>query len=405
MSPVFSVYAHRMGPNTLFDKSFLQGLSLDESVWFDRFYSPVIAPLFFVETLADLAKAPREGRSAEDEVAIIASKTPEWSGTPCYYHQHLCVYDLLGHPAPMTGQVPVAGASRVMKDGKIGAVINYPPEAKAFSRWQARRFLEIEQTFAHVWRERVQGVDLEGLRAAMKSVGVGPKACKSLADARRLAEWTTTGMTKSGGRFEAALDVLGIPSGPREEIKARWKYMGKPAFRHFAPYAAHVLAVEAFFAIAIGAHHIAAERASNKVDIAYLFYLPFCHIFVSSDRLHRACAPEFLRPDQMFAWGPDLKADLGAINDHFAALPEEQRSQPLYKLARSLPDELRGLTRDLSARYAPGNLSPEHEIDLSQMKPEGMAKLAAHVRSWTDAGLTPHGRPYRRKVLESISRA
>ena len=48
-----------MGPIALFDKSFLQSLSVDESVWFDHFFLPVVSPLFFVETLADLAKAPR----------------------------------------------------------------------------------------------------------------------------------------------------------------------------------------------------------------------------------------------------------------------------------------------------------------------------------------------------------
>ena len=57
---------------------------VDEAVWFDHFYNAVICPLFFAETLADLAKVPREGKSSQEEVAIIASKTPEWSGTPCY---------------------------------------------------------------------------------------------------------------------------------------------------------------------------------------------------------------------------------------------------------------------------------------------------------------------------------
>ena len=36
-----------MGPITLFDKSFLQAISLDEAVWFDRF----VCPVFYVETL------------------------------------------------------------------------------------------------------------------------------------------------------------------------------------------------------------------------------------------------------------------------------------------------------------------------------------------------------------------
>ena len=66
-----------MGPIALFDKSFLQSLSLDESVWFAHFFMPVVCPLFYVETLADLEKAVRAGRTPEQEVGIIARKFPE----------------------------------------------------------------------------------------------------------------------------------------------------------------------------------------------------------------------------------------------------------------------------------------------------------------------------------------
>jgi hypothetical protein len=61
-----------MGPITLFDKSFLQSLSVDESVWFDHFFLTNVCPLFYVETMADLEKSPQKGRAAEDEVRIIA---------------------------------------------------------------------------------------------------------------------------------------------------------------------------------------------------------------------------------------------------------------------------------------------------------------------------------------------
>lgn len=53
-----------MGPIALFDKSFLQSLTVDESVWFDHFFLPVVSPLFFVETLADLAKQRKDGGGA-----------------------------------------------------------------------------------------------------------------------------------------------------------------------------------------------------------------------------------------------------------------------------------------------------------------------------------------------------
>jgi hypothetical protein len=90
-----------MGPITLFDKSFLQSLSVDESVWFAHFFMPVVCPLFYVETLADLEKAVREGRTPEQEVGIIAAKFPDASAAPCANHAILAVNELLGMHVPM----------------------------------------------------------------------------------------------------------------------------------------------------------------------------------------------------------------------------------------------------------------------------------------------------------------
>jgi hypothetical protein len=70
------------GPIVIFDKSALQSFSVDESVLFDNFYLPVVTPLFFVETLADLDKKVREGQTPEQAVGIIAAKTPVMSGVP-----------------------------------------------------------------------------------------------------------------------------------------------------------------------------------------------------------------------------------------------------------------------------------------------------------------------------------
>jgi len=85
-----------MGPITLFDKSFLQSLSVDESVWFDNFFKVNISPLFYIETLADLAKEVSRGRTAEQIVCEIASKTPEMGGTPNVHSRDLLISNLLG---------------------------------------------------------------------------------------------------------------------------------------------------------------------------------------------------------------------------------------------------------------------------------------------------------------------
>jgi len=162
-----------LGPITLFDKSFLQSLSLDESVWFDHFFYSVICPIFYVETLADLEKALRNGRTPEQEVGYIADKSPEFHLNPCSYHQALCIGNLMGFDVPMNGQIPVTGGRYVKSDeGKRGVVFEHSPEAQAFSRWQEGKFLELEREFAKVWRRSVENLDLLAAASSIRAMGI-----------------------------------------------------------------------------------------------------------------------------------------------------------------------------------------------------------------------------------------
>lgn len=372
-----------MGPITLFDKSFLQALSTDESVWFDNFFYPVICPIFFVETMADLWKTPRPGKTAEDEVGIIAAKCPEMHGTPCYFHEELCLGNLAGHDVPMDGRIPRAGIRQVMRDGKVAGVAEVSEEAAAFQRWQRGLFYEVERNHASEWRRRVESTDLGIVEARMKQLGVNAKTCKTEADAVRFADQMVMGLSKTAERFSSALELLGIREDARSHIKNRWKKSQRPPLRIFAPYAAHVLRVELFFHIAIGASLIASTRASHKVDMAYLFYLPFCHVFTSADRLHRQCAPLFMRPNQEFVWGLDLKADLRRLNEHFQSLPEEVRAQGIYKFASRLPVESQGLIRELLQRHTPRVLAPSINVD--KLNQGAGKKLAEEIKKWDSA--------------------
>ena len=63
-----------MGPMIIFDKSTLQSLRPDEACWLDAFYLPIVAPLFYVETLGDLEKQVAKGRTPEQVVGNLAEK-------------------------------------------------------------------------------------------------------------------------------------------------------------------------------------------------------------------------------------------------------------------------------------------------------------------------------------------
>ena len=111
-----------MGPITLFDKSFLQSLSVDESVWFDHFFLANVCPLFYVETLGDLQKSVREGRTPQQEVRIIARKFPEKNGMPNVRHTHLCTLNLLGDSVQMDGKIYLPEGKLVKKGDKRGTM-------------------------------------------------------------------------------------------------------------------------------------------------------------------------------------------------------------------------------------------------------------------------------------------
>ena len=325
-----------MGPMTLFDKSFLQSLNVDESVWFDHFFLANVCPLFYGETLADLDKTVRDGRTPEQEVGIVADKFPEMHGFPCTFHRTLCIGELLGHPVPMTGRVPLSGGRRV--ESKVGRAAVFEPsaEADAFERWQRHEFLEIEHQYARAWRRQTAILDMASTSAVVKSLGISER-CKNLKQAKLFAAKAVHHRERPFVWISRALSLLDVPERLHQQTLKRWVQSGKPPLIDFAPYTAFVLEVEVFFQIALTSSLISSERASNRLDIAYLFYLPFCMMFVSNDRLHRRCAPLFLRPNQEFVWGPNLKVNLGQINTHFSKLPQEVKEEGVYSLDNDPP--------------------------------------------------------------------
>jgi len=379
-----------VGPIALFDKSFLQSLSIDESVWFDHFFLPVITPLFFVETLADLTKKRREGssRTPEDEVRVIAYKTPVLSGVPCVHHSQLCIANLMGYPSPHLGQVPLAGGRPVRSaDGKAGVVFEKSREAEAFSRWQHGQFRAVERDIASSWRKMLSELNLPEVARGMRALGITAQTCKSVEEAYRIATTLVHSREKLEQQLALLFAFVRIPNHLWTPIVQRWIRSGSPPLAEYANYAAHVLKVELFFQIALAANIISADRPSNRVDIAYLFYLPFCHIFVSGDKLHRRCAQSFLNQGQNFVWANDLKNDLARINHAFMAVPNERREEGLFKMAPYPPGDSSNLVVSLWKKHAPNaRQKPEHS---STTSPEAEQKLMEHLNSFAHAPSDP----------------
>ena len=393
-----------MGPIALFDKSFLQSLSVDESVWFDHYFLPVICPIFFVETLADLTKQQREGsnRKPEDEVRILADKTPVMSGAPCVHHMHLCIANLMGHSAPHLGQVPLAGGRPVRnKNGKTGVVFENSPEAESFSRWQRGQFYEVERDTASSWRAMLSNLNLAAVAKGMRSLGITPQTCKTVKEAFGIVTALVHSQANPSEQMNLLFNFVNIPVHLHGAILHRWESAGFPPLAQYAPFAAHVLAVELFFQIALAANLISSERASNRADIAYLFYLPFAHIFVSSDKLHQRCAPSIMKTNQDFLWGPDLKAALSQINHSLSNTSEFERQKGLHKLAPVPPGDDSNLVVAMVNRHAP-RLHGSRDLDMP-MEPEAERKLVEHLKSFSNCTVAPDVASIPSDELDSVA--
>jgi len=375
-----------MGPIALFDKSFLQSLSLDEAVFFDHFFLPVICPLFYVETLSDLEKHVREGRTPEQEVGIIADKAPEMSGYPCAYHVDLGTNALFGANIPLDARIPTVGGRPVKLDGKSGFVHEESPVAQAFRRWQEREFLAVERQFAHMWRTTLNNLDLVRIAAGIRAMGVTPATCRSLEDAKGIVD---VFLERDGAtavhQLNLALGLFEVSPEYDFHLFGRWATQGRTSLKGFAPYAAHVVAVELFFQIALGAGFIGTADANNRTDVGYLFYSPFCHLFVSSDNLHRRCAPHFLRDDQSFVWGPDLKADLNRLMSLYSARSEEEKEQGLMRLAPTPLADDHGLIAQLWDRHLLPAWRQRAAASPQPRDPEQDAQLVAHINRLAEA--------------------
>jgi hypothetical protein len=392
-----------MGPIALFDKSFLQSLTVDEAVWFDHFFMPVICPIFFVETLADLTKQPRAGstRTPQDEVRILADKSPVMSASPCVHHMHLAISNLLGHPAPQLGQVPVAGGRPVRnKDGKPGVVFENSPEAESFSRWQRSEFFEVERDTASAWRAMLANLNLPEVARGMRQLGITPKNCKSVREAYGIAMGLVHSRAEPEVQVGLLYSFLNVPPHLHGQILHRWSSADFPPLASYAPFAAHVLTVELFFQIALAANLISSERASNRADVAYLFYLPFCHLFVSGDKLHQRCAPPFLKKEQDFLWGPDLKAALTTINQQLSAATEVERQQGLHKLAPRPPGDASNL---VVAMWEKHFRMPKDRTLHKPFSAEAERKLVEQINAFAEAPEAPDVASIPADELESVA--
>ncbi|MDB5244532.1 MAG: hypothetical protein JWN18_402 [Parcubacteria group bacterium] len=366
-----------MGPVIIFDKSTLESLNPDEAVWLDQFYLSNITPLFFVETLADLEKDMRSGRSPEEVVGSLAYKTPDYSSKPNAHHRDLMSGELFGGAKlDLTyGRPHITGGKSVALGSGTGVLFEPSPEEEAFQRWQDHRFLELERYQAKQWRAALLGVNMELQYKVFQAFFPLGKP-KSLHDVKRFLNFYIESPDQEN-LLTFGLGMEGVTEAGRKEVLSRWSAEGKPRIQEFAPYFTYIFSIDFFFGLAIAADLIGRGRPSHKVDLAYLYYLPFCMVFTSNDKLHAELAPFFLRADQTFVPGRELKTDLAKLDQHYStSITPEQKEEGVVSFASRPPKSDEFITTRLWDKHM-GTKWREYEY---KMRPQPDSELLKKFR-------------------------
>ncbi len=369
-----------MGPILIFDKSALQCLNIEEACWLENFFITNIIPIFFVETLADLEKNIKDGRTPEQIVGNIAEKVPILGARPNVYHRYLIAGELLGESIPIKHrQIIISGGIPVATADKKGIFYKSSPEEESFGRWQSKEFLDLERETAKLWRLNLLNSVLKDYK--MFELAVRPK---SLSAVKQIVNNILTDESKKEAVLRSALDILGVPIFQQRKIIKCWEYQGQHLFKDFAPYSAYVFSVDLFFNIAVAANLISKDRPSNKIDMAYLYYLPFCTIFVSGDKLHAKVVPFFIESDQSFINAYDLKKDFKKLNDHYSKLPDKVTIQGVMKFAPRPPLDSDFLVTRLWDKHAGKNWRDEKSSNAVGVNPEIQKKLMEEIRQFKE---------------------
>jgi hypothetical protein len=338
-----------MGPMTIFDKSALQALSMDESVWFDAFFGANVVPVFYIETLADLEKEMAEGKDAEDLVGMLSEKTPS-NAYPNVHHGTLVAADLAGRKISMDG-TPVVSAGELMRDeeGSVGIHIEGFPEHAALLRWQEHDFLAIERVLAKAWRVELAGHDPNRLVGMVRNI---LPAKRKLSNLEQVKLFIDEFCASSDPQVLAlALEVLDVDENHRRLGRQRWERAGNPNLDEFFPYACHVFKVDLLFYLGIERGFISGERASNKPDMAYLYYLPFAAVFTSNDKLHRRTVPLFLEEGQSYLPASELKSSLNEFDAYYSELPDAVKELGVLAFASYPPHDMNNRVTQLWDRH------------------------------------------------------
>jgi hypothetical protein len=333
---IYALTANMRGPHIIYDKSLLEALNPQEAAILDIFYTTNVTPILLLEIRADLSKNPRDNRTPKDLVRNLAYKLPNLHPYFNAYHIGICWAELLGNPIRME-YMPLIDV-RPQTRGLQSDFYPIAEEANMIERWRNENFSDDEIIAAGRYRDMLAGALRETTHFEAKFDTAPNFKQRDWENIKKYAEEVVQDKSQPYSKLKWLFEHLCVPEDYQERIIKRWKDLGGPSLLEYAPYTAYVVTLDLFTHTALATQNVSNQRHSDKIDMAYLYYLPFTEIFVSDDKLHKKIVPHFLTGKQIFISKDEFKADLQKLDKLYASHPDI-KTLGLMGVAKQPPTE------------------------------------------------------------------
>jgi hypothetical protein len=146
-----------------------------------------------------------------------------------------------------------------------------------------------------------------------------------------------------------------------------------------------MLSVNIFFVLVIQTQLLRNVKQSHQIDLAYLYYLPFCSVFTSKDRFHVQIVPLFMNKRQTFVNGEEMKQDLARLVELYSSMPDEVLKTGLYTFALTPPEDTSYLVTRLWDKYLSlwrGLRNKPH----AKRDPDADRRMIEEINKWVEGG-------------------
>jgi hypothetical protein len=286
-------------------------------------------------------------------------------------HRLIVLQDLVGNHTVPDGRPLVGGTHVVTEDGERGFWVDDEQE-NTLTAWSVGTFSTFDKISAYEWRRAISEIDLTRTRELLLGT-LGRRDLPTTPE--QLVERVETSLATPGTQdllLRALIDFAHADPATRAAIGRRWDQTRDKRLAVFAPYAHYCALVLLLFHFALLANLIG-TRPTNRIDLEYLYYVPFAKAFASGDSVHAFLAPLVFDQDQTFISRDALKEDAKYVLGETDRLLAEGAKRPIRYPPAQPGSALLGLWEK--------HMPPREEIeqDVPKMTPEQEAKLLRKI--------------------------